>query len=127
MLPPSFPPSLPLPSFPSLPLLQPNPFGAARPREQVIAERQGVREADVLNELVKKEWKPTVGPPVCPARRAPRPPVQYACMAHIRRLCSAAPHFMVPFRCSLFSLPLFKAVFFSPPPTCCFMGETRWC
>ncbi|GJP60583.1 hypothetical protein CLOP_g17821 [Closterium sp. NIES-67] len=39
---------------------KPNPFGAARPREQVIAERKGVTEADLLRELASKEWRPTV-------------------------------------------------------------------
>ncbi|KAJ7551974.1 hypothetical protein O6H91_06G037000 [Diphasiastrum complanatum] len=39
---------------------KPNPFGAARPREQVIAEREGKKETEVLQEQAKKEWTPTV-------------------------------------------------------------------
>jgi len=39
-------------------LVQPNPFGAARPREQVIAEREGKKETEVLKEQADKEWKP---------------------------------------------------------------------
>eukprot|EP00249_Psilotum_nudum_P012904 c24038_g1_i1 orf=169-1230(+) len=39
---------------------RPSPFGNARPREQVIAEREGKKETDVLKEQVKKEWKPNV-------------------------------------------------------------------
>jgi hypothetical protein len=41
-------------------LVQPNPFGAARPREQVIAEREGKKETEVLKEQAHKEWKPNV-------------------------------------------------------------------
>jgi hypothetical protein len=41
-------------------VVQPNPFGAARPREQVIAERTGKKETDVLKEQAAKEWKPNV-------------------------------------------------------------------
>lgn len=41
-------------------MVQPNPFGAARPREQVIAERTGKKETDVLKEQAAKEWKPNV-------------------------------------------------------------------
>jgi hypothetical protein len=37
--------------------LQPNPFGAARPREAVIAERTGVKEADVVKSEAAN-WKP---------------------------------------------------------------------
>jgi len=40
--------------------LQPNPFGAARPREQVIAERTGKKEQEVLKEQAAKEWKKNV-------------------------------------------------------------------
>lgn len=40
--------------------VQSNPFGAARPREQVIAERTGKNEGELLKELAEKEWKPTV-------------------------------------------------------------------
>ncbi len=40
--------------------MQPNPFGAARPREQVIAEREGKKETEVLKEQAHKEWKPNV-------------------------------------------------------------------
>jgi hypothetical protein len=40
--------------------VQPNPFGAARPREQVIAEREGKKETEVLKEQAHKEWKPNV-------------------------------------------------------------------
>lgn len=40
--------------------VQPNPFGAARPREQVIAEREGKKETEVLKEQAQKEWKPNV-------------------------------------------------------------------
>jgi len=40
--------------------LQPNPFGAARPREQVIAERTGKKEQEVLQEQAAKEWKKNV-------------------------------------------------------------------
>jgi hypothetical protein len=39
---------------------RPNPFGAARPREQVIAEREGKKETEVLKEQAHKEWKPNV-------------------------------------------------------------------
>ena len=38
-------------------MLQPNPFGAARPREQVIAEREGKNERDVLKEQANRYWK----------------------------------------------------------------------
>jgi hypothetical protein len=41
-------------------MLQPNPFGSARPREQVIAEREGKKEMEVLKEQANKEWKPQV-------------------------------------------------------------------
>lgn len=34
-----------------------NPFGNARPREQVIAEREGKPETEVLREQAKKDWK----------------------------------------------------------------------
>ena len=44
-------------------MVQPNPFGAARPREQVIAERTGKKETDVLKEQAAKEWKPNVRAP----------------------------------------------------------------
>ena len=37
--------------------MQPNPFGAARPREAVIAERTGVKEADVVASEAKT-WTP---------------------------------------------------------------------
>lgn len=40
--------------------MQPNPFGAARPREQVIAERTGKKEQEVLKEQAAKEWKKNV-------------------------------------------------------------------
>lgn len=43
-----------------VPFLQPNPFGAARPREQVIAERTGKKEQEVLKEQAAKEWKKNV-------------------------------------------------------------------
>eukprot|EP00897_Mesotaenium_endlicherianum_P000420 jgi/Mesen1/10379/ME000081S09772 len=36
---------------------KPSPFGAARPREQVMAEREGKKEDEVLKELASKEWK----------------------------------------------------------------------
>lgn len=39
---------------------RPNPFGAARPREQVIAEREGKKETEVLKEQAVKEWKPNL-------------------------------------------------------------------
>jgi hypothetical protein len=39
---------------------RPNPFGAARPREQVIAEREGKKETEVLKEQAHKEWKPNL-------------------------------------------------------------------
>jgi hypothetical protein len=44
----------------SFSVIQPNPFGAARPREQVIAEREGKKETEVLKEQAHKEWTPTV-------------------------------------------------------------------
>ncbi|GLJ24221.1 hypothetical protein SUGI_0461860 [Cryptomeria japonica] len=34
-----------------------NPFGNARPREQVIAEREGKPETEVLREQANKDWK----------------------------------------------------------------------
>ncbi|KAH9307629.1 hypothetical protein KI387_035540 [Taxus chinensis] len=37
-----------------------NPFGNARPREQVIAEREGKPETEVLKEQAKKDWKPSM-------------------------------------------------------------------
>eukprot|EP01018_Ginkgo_biloba_P019985 Gb_11731 [translate_table: standard] len=37
-----------------------NPFGDARPREQVIAEREGKQETEVLREQAKKDWKFTI-------------------------------------------------------------------
>eukprot|EP00244_Chara_vulgaris_P000178 TRINITY_DN1027_c0_g1_i2.p1 TRINITY_DN1027_c0_g1~~TRINITY_DN1027_c0_g1_i2.p1 ORF type:complete len:353 (-),score=67.21 TRINITY_DN1027_c0_g1_i2:344-1402(-) len=46
----------PPPSNPS----KPNPFGAARPRERVIAEREGKSESELLKELAAKEWKPNI-------------------------------------------------------------------
>ncbi|OAE33028.1 hypothetical protein AXG93_1913s1300 [Marchantia polymorpha subsp. ruderalis] len=46
--------------YPVLSNLQPNPFGAARPREQVIAEREGKKETEVLREQAQKEWKPSI-------------------------------------------------------------------
>lgn len=39
---------------------RPNPFGAARPREQVIAERTGKKEQEVLQEQAAKEWKKNI-------------------------------------------------------------------
>jgi hypothetical protein len=45
--------------------LQPNPFGNAKPREQIIAEREGKKESDVLKEQIQKEWKPSVSLKVC--------------------------------------------------------------
>uniref|UniRef100_A0A7I4D283 CCHC-type domain-containing protein n=2 Tax=Physcomitrium patens TaxID=3218 RepID=A0A7I4D283_PHYPA len=39
---------------------RPNPFGAARPREQVIAERTGKKEQEVLKEQAAKEWKKNI-------------------------------------------------------------------
>ncbi|CAM6082052.1 unnamed protein product [Calypogeia fissa] len=39
---------------------RPNPFGTARPREQVIAEREGKKETEVLKEQAQKEWKPSI-------------------------------------------------------------------
>ncbi|KAJ7552585.1 hypothetical protein O6H91_06G060900 [Diphasiastrum complanatum] len=39
---------------------KPSPFGAARPREQVIAEREGKNETEVLKEQAQKEWKPNI-------------------------------------------------------------------
>lgn len=36
---------------------RPNPFGAARPKEQVIAEREGKKETEVLKEQASREWK----------------------------------------------------------------------
>ena len=49
-------------------MVQPNPFGAARPREQVIAERTGKKETDVLKEQAAKEWKPNVRAPAITLR-----------------------------------------------------------
>lgn len=37
-----------------------NPFGNARPREQVIAEREGKPETEVLREQAKKDWKSSI-------------------------------------------------------------------
>ncbi|XP_024524330.1 keratin, type I cytoskeletal 9-like [Selaginella moellendorffii] len=37
---------------------KPNPFGAARPREQVIAERLGKKETEILKEQAQRDWKP---------------------------------------------------------------------
>uniref|UniRef100_A0A0C9S7Y2 TSA: Wollemia nobilis Ref_Wollemi_Transcript_7299_1760 transcribed RNA sequence n=1 Tax=Wollemia nobilis TaxID=56998 RepID=A0A0C9S7Y2_9CONI len=37
-----------------------NPFGNARPREQVIAEREGKQETEVLKEQAKKDWKSSI-------------------------------------------------------------------
>ncbi|GBG66640.1 hypothetical protein CBR_g66777 [Chara braunii] len=48
--------AVPPPSNPS----KPNPFGAARPRERVIAEREGKSESELLKELAAKEWKPNI-------------------------------------------------------------------
>eukprot|EP00899_Mesostigma_viride_P025526 jgi/Mesvir1/6158/Mv25340-RA.1 len=39
---------------------KPNPFGDAKPREQIIAAREGKKEVEVLQEVVKKEWAPTI-------------------------------------------------------------------
>lgn len=39
---------------------RPNPFGAARPREQVIAERTGKKEQEILKEQAAKEWKKNI-------------------------------------------------------------------
>ncbi|XP_024529600.1 eukaryotic translation initiation factor 4B2-like [Selaginella moellendorffii] len=39
---------------------KPSPFGAARPREQVLAERQGKKEEDVFKEQAQKEWKGSI-------------------------------------------------------------------
>ncbi|KAI5076142.1 hypothetical protein GOP47_0008207 [Adiantum capillus-veneris] len=36
---------------------RPNPFGAARPKEQVIAEREGKKETQVLKEQANREWR----------------------------------------------------------------------
>lgn len=36
---------------------RPSPFGAARPKELVIAEREGKNETEVLKEQASKEWK----------------------------------------------------------------------
>lgn len=47
-------------SSPALTRAKSNPFGAARPREQIIAEREGKKENELLKELAQKEWKPTV-------------------------------------------------------------------
>ena len=41
------------------PAAQPNPFGAARPREAVIAERTGVKESDVVK-TEAAAWKPSL-------------------------------------------------------------------
>jgi hypothetical protein len=49
-----------VPNVELLDFLQPNPFGAARPREQVIAERTGKKEQEVLKEQAAKEWKKNV-------------------------------------------------------------------
>lgn len=45
------------PSPTSVKSSRPNPFGAARPKEQVIAEREGKKETEVLKEQASKEWK----------------------------------------------------------------------
>eukprot|EP00898_Chlorokybus_atmophyticus_P006162 jgi/Chlat1/6547/Chrsp45S06019 len=39
---------------------KPNPFGAARPREAIMAERQGKSEREILQEQAVKEWQPRV-------------------------------------------------------------------
>ena len=51
------------PSLISLSLLQ-NPFGAAKPREAVLATRVGKKEEDILKEEVLKE-KLAVSPSLC--------------------------------------------------------------
>eukprot|EP00250_Pteridium_aquilinum_P012235 c2058_g1_i1 orf=100-1032(+) len=45
------------PSPTSVKSTRPNPFGAARPKEQVIAEREGKKETEVLKEQASREWK----------------------------------------------------------------------
>ncbi|MCO5597412.1 hypothetical protein L7F22_051489 [Adiantum nelumboides] len=45
------------PSPTSVKSTRPSPFGAARPKEQVIAEREGKKETEVLKEQANREWK----------------------------------------------------------------------
>ena len=49
-----------------------NPFGAARPREAVIAQRVGKDEKDLIREEAAAAWKPKVRPTPENTDRRPR-------------------------------------------------------